>query len=134
MNIELKPCPFCGGEAEARVSPNSRSEEGASRYEVRCKKCGIHVTGEAFNFWVVKYNKENPQDRLSAVERWNKRAYEDGERKTGKWIREFRSEADFIKGQYSYKCPFCGEYSGGNYCSECGVRLEGFVDVDKVEV
>lgn len=78
MNIELKPCPFCGGEAEARVSPNSRSEEGMSFYEVRCKKCGVRVTGKSFNFWIVEYNPEKPQDLLSAVERWNKRAYEDG--------------------------------------------------------
>ena len=76
MNIELKPCPFCGGEAEARMSPNSRSEEGESFYEVRCKKCGVHVTGKSFNFWTVEYNAEKPQDLLSAVNRWNKRAYE----------------------------------------------------------
>lgn len=77
MNIELKPCPFCGGKAEVRKSPNSRSEEGASFYEVRCKICGVHVNGESFNFWIVKYNKEKPQDLFSAVERWNKRAYEE---------------------------------------------------------
>lgn len=54
--------------------------------------------------------------------------------KTGKWIREIRSEEDFIKGQYSYRCPFCGEYSGRrNYCPECGARMEGFVNVNEVD-
>ena len=64
-----------------------------------------------------------------AIEALRERA----ERKTGKWIREFRSEADFIRGNYSRRCPFCGKYGGGNYCSECGARMEGFVDVDKVD-
>ena len=86
MNVRLKLCPFCGGEAEVRVSPNSRSEEGMSFYEVRCKICGVHVNGEAFNFYAVKYNKEKPQDLMSAVEAWNKRAYKEDERKTGKWF------------------------------------------------
>lgn len=131
MNIELKPCPFCGGEAKLRESPNSRSEEGMSFYEVRCKKCGVHVTGKSFNFWTVEYDHENPQDQLSAAKRWNKRVCKEDKRKVGKWIREFRTEADFIIGQYSYKCPFCGEYSYSNkkYCSECGSKMEGFVDV-----
>ena len=77
MKINLKRCPFCGGEAEARLSPNSRSVEGASFYEVRCKRCGVHVTGKSFNFLVVEYNPEQPQDLMSAVEAWNKRVTED---------------------------------------------------------
>lgn len=119
MNIELKPCPFCGGKAEARISPNSRSEEGASFYEVRCKKCGVHVTGKSFNFWVTKYNKEKPQDLLSAVERWNKRAYEEDGRKTGKWINK----------DFGQECGCCGEIQYGfdnrrQYCPCCGVKME----------
>lgn len=126
MNIELKPCPFCGGEAVARVSPNSRSEEGASFYEVRCKKCGVHVTGKSFNFWVVKYNKEKPQDLLSAVEEWNKRAYEENGRKTGKWIRN-------TNGRGGHECNQCNEYAPSTrcgterlspYCPNCGVKME----------
>lgn len=110
MNIELKPCPFCGGKAELRDSPNSRSEEGMSFYEVRCKNCGVYVRGESFNFWVVKYNRENPQDQLSAVERWNKRAYEEDGRKTGKWIYVHPLQED---DGGAYKCSCC---SSGSWC------------------
>lgn len=129
MNIELKPCPFCGGKAEARISPNSRSEEGASFYEVRCKKCGVHVTGKSFNFWTVEYNAEKPQDLLSAINRWNKRAYEEGERKTGKWIRVDSN---------TFKCSLCGNFlnfrgvnagrGDANYCPNCGKKLEKEVE------
>ena len=121
MNIELKPCPFCGGKAEARISPNSRSEEGASFYEVRCKKCGVCITGESFNFWVVKYNREKPQDLLSAVERWNKRAYEEDGRETGK-----RVVINTAWGKRTV-CSECGTRLSAikaHYCHHCGIRLE----------
>lgn len=44
MNIELKPCPFCGGDAEmidvkAYISPKKRTI-----YRVECKK-GIECPG-----------------------------------------------------------------------------------------
>lgn len=122
MNIELKPCPFCGGEAELRDSPNSRSEEGMSFYEVRCKKCGVHVTGESFNFWIVKYNREKPQDQLSAVERWNKRAYEEDGRKTARWVPDEISCTGFICSN-----PDCWkkEFWTSPYCPNCGARMEG---------
>lgn len=134
MNIELKPCPFCGGKAELRDSPNSRSEEGMSFYEVRCKNCGVYVRGESFNFWVVKYNRENPQDQLSAVERWNKRAYEEDGRKTGKWIHAIPlpGEADSYKHKLYWKCSVCGgrdffnpQYSEKiKFCRHCGAKME----------
>lgn len=123
MNIELKPCPFCGGKAEARTSPNSRSEEGESFCEVRCKKCGVHVTGKSFNFWTVEYNAEKPQDLLSAVRRWNKRAYEKTGHKISKWI-------DHREDGY-VECPICrhlttceGNIEELHYCFWCGTELE----------
>ena len=124
MNFELKPCPFCGGEAELRKSPNSRSEEGASFYDVRCKKCGVHVTGKSFNFWTVEYNAEKPQDLLSAVNRWNKRAYEENGRKTGKWHCYRCSECKhvctyFLRGSYMIDIE-----KRPNYCPNCGAKME----------
>lgn len=50
---ELKPCPFCGGEAYMTHLPLS----GA--YEARCIKCDIGT-------WPCL-------DRKSAVEKWNRR-------------------------------------------------------------
>ena len=39
MSDELKPCPFCGGEARAFYS-----EEGGT-FDVRCPGCGAKVVG-----------------------------------------------------------------------------------------
>ena len=49
---ELKPCPFCGGEAEIIVV--------ASYYKVRCSRCSGSATIAT--------------DRAAAVEFWNRRA------------------------------------------------------------
>ena len=56
-NTELKPCPFCGGEAEIDVSPHGHSV-------VSCKD--VWCRGHA-DCWTHDNIKE-------AVEAWNRRA------------------------------------------------------------
>lgn len=53
MNDELKPCPFCGGEARLERIPN-RS------FIVRCPKCGAKTP-----YWSWS---------AAAIKTWNKRA------------------------------------------------------------
>ena len=44
MNEKLKPCPFCGGEAEFHVIANSASHGGASfTFEIVCSKCKVSL-------------------------------------------------------------------------------------------
>lgn len=71
--IDIKPCPFCGGKADIKKASFSRSEEGYSVYEVYCTQCGAKIFGDAFNFYQVKYDSENPQDKISAIKKWNRR-------------------------------------------------------------
>lgn len=54
---ELKPCPFCGGEAEIYCD----TQYGGTQYQVRCKSCPAEV-GRAW-FW----NKKD------AIKAWNRR-------------------------------------------------------------
>lgn len=53
---ELKPCPFCGGEAEILVS------DIADRAVIYCRGCDAQIQ--------IKPNKQE------AIEAWNKRADE----------------------------------------------------------
>lgn len=65
MNDELKPCPFCGGEAKA-------FQHGDVGYVVQCRRCGIwnagyhaawsHITEDEFSGFV---------DEESAIAAWN---------------------------------------------------------------
>ena len=61
---DLKPCPFCGGEALL-----SHDYEGMGASYVRCKKCGL----ESIRF--IRAFDTASDDR--AVEYWNRRTDND---------------------------------------------------------
>lgn len=112
MNIELKPCPFCGGEAEmidvkAYISPRKRTI-----YRVECKK-GIECPGMP---GTCGYDTER-----EAAAAWNTRAYEEDGRKTGK-----RIVINTAWGKRTV-CSECGTRLSAikaHYCHHCGTRLE----------
>ncbi len=64
---ELKPCPFCGGDAELRHT-DITSEYGRTSY-VTCTKCLIKGTMINISF---KYSSDE-----RAIEAWNRRATKD---------------------------------------------------------
>lgn len=61
MNIELKPCPFCGNEATLETFATVR--ERKPRYRVICKECRIETSWdnfseeEALNLWNRRADK-----------------------------------------------------------------------------
>lgn len=78
--IELKPCPFCGSDAEIfTISYGYEEHRLKQHYRIRCPQCGIsHET--AFRVDVV-YSIENgavvyDSELINAIEKWNRRANE----------------------------------------------------------
>lgn len=70
----LKPCPFCGGEAEMYVDTDSVM---GKFWYIRCKKCYCRGTG------VYEFGKQlEPQEEYAAIigaweratKAWNRRA------------------------------------------------------------
>ena len=63
-NIELKPCPFCGGEAFLNFDPEAVEDTFGRKwaFNVFCGNC-CATTG-------ICWSKEQ------AIEAWNRRAYE----------------------------------------------------------
>lgn len=119
MNIELKPCPFCGGDAEmidvkAYISPKKRTI-----YRVECKK-GIECPGMP---GTRGYDTER-----EAAAAWNTRTA-DQERKIGRWIVEENPYAGRCL-QKVYVCNICGAGVGCGYfnrrsfCPACGSEME----------
>lgn len=70
MSVELKPCPFCGGEV-------TMSYQGSSDWVVNCKGlCPVEVS-----FWVsARVHGYGAGEHAEAVRRWNTRAQSESKR------------------------------------------------------
>lgn len=70
MNIELKPCPFCGGEAKLCTGVTSGLSSQQPIALVKCVSCGCGTPS------LIDSGK-NGKNICEVVDMWNKRA--DGE-------------------------------------------------------
>lgn len=76
---KLKPCPFCGGEAnvEQTQTRDYVNSSIALQFQIRCKKC--HSTAStAYGFIAINLNSSGEinvlhNDIPKAVEAWNRR-------------------------------------------------------------
>lgn len=134
--IELKPCPFCGGEAIFKER-HIYIDKG---YVVECVQCGARTTVVLVDHpkftadgldESTRYTEEQAKEK--AAEKWNVRAT-DGEGTEGHW---FISEYEY------FTCSECGYYhpngcdstkeakkklADGRYpkfCSDCGAKMKG---------
>lgn len=77
----LKPCPFCGGEAEYRVNNNGYSANGIIiSFGIVCPKCDVKLPKN----YIVKLHMDSTgeivfgeDEREDAVAKWNERAASD---------------------------------------------------------
>lgn len=104
---ELKPCPFCGGEAYYSYNDGS--------WYVACFDCG----SKAFESMAFGYPPSNMKERRNeAIKRWNKRYFTVNH---GKWIRSKPT---------GYMCSECcaplihAPVIDYNYCPNCGSKME----------
>ena len=71
---ELKPCPFCGGEAKMIETKLYLCEA----MQIHCKKCSVHTPKEIFNHLHYSEGKEIRVTKTMAIKRvtelWNRRA------------------------------------------------------------
>ena len=128
MSVGLKPCPFCGGEAEVCIE-----EHTWPPVRVRCPECGMAT------HWEIT--------KIEAVKAWNTRvidcdrcqfdavpATDENMAKRG-WVRERTCHNDSYRLDTSrFKCSECGK--GGwwkdvadgqdkvpSFCPNCGARV-----------
>lgn len=123
---ELKPCPFCGGEAamwEGRYSEDSFADKP---WVVRCKSCDARMAimpeyGDG-NYWWIHGDEGVFHMRDVITESWNTRA-----ERTCKQI--YPNDSDFRKNPVA-RCSECMrplvKYESGelaNFCHFCGARV-----------
>lgn len=73
---ELKPCPFCGGEAELVRGCQTEDGIGAKPFYIRCIKCGAEVghTIPDWDEWANdRFNTCYARCAETAIEAWNTR-------------------------------------------------------------
>lgn len=66
-DIELKPCPFCGGEARLVWMNVRNTDTGAKAYHVKCTKCQCTQ-------WPDGSGEFPRYGRDAAAAAWNRRA------------------------------------------------------------
>lgn len=115
--IELKPCPFCGGEADCS---NSRFiQYGRKKWAVECPCCGV-----------VSHFFDTEEEAIAA---WNRRTdnIDAVPAKHGWWeeVKEwdFKARDYFIAG---YTCSCCGTWyfhpqDTFKHCPSCGAKMDG---------
>ena len=97
----LKPCPFCGHEADVRI------EHKAGVLSVGCPDCNIRTM----------YVKADDIGASEAIEMWNRRA-------------ERTCEMEWVDDWMGWHCKTCDNLRQGlpdqkpNYCPNCGARVE----------
>ena len=75
MNFELKPCPFCGGEAEFF------EDEFFCRYSVVCTECGAGtdtygVERDAMDAWNRRVQPTFTPDELDTIARYMRQDFD----------------------------------------------------------
>lgn len=106
MNDELKPCPFCGGEARTFEFSWHASQFGGHMFEkpywqVICESCKAAI-GDF-------------DSKAEAIEAWNTRAE--------RTCRNTQHDTDFMCSVCG-KCVDNGRILGFNHCPNCGARIE----------
>lgn len=103
----LKPCPFCGGEA---VLNHGHMITATGQYlaNVKCSECGIATR--------VVWSTDSPEEAVKeAIEAWNKRAE-----------RTAKVETYTDDQQETWSVCECGTevYPYYTYCPCCGAKLD----------
>ena len=102
---ELKPCPFCGGEAEITYV--------CGEYAVMCKSC--------------KGSSDFNTNTSKSISRWNTRVYPEDVQKavisqTPRLVTVLKTE----RGGKNFFCPACANdvHFTYSHCTCCGQRLD----------
>ena len=118
MTDELKPCPFCGGDAE--TCSYYFEEKDRTSWQVRCKERPYDVehpcyTADSF----ISFATE-----AEAVEAWNTRA-----ERTCKIENAGKVPENIIESETVWFCSECGSpiYNDmtPSYCIYCGAKVVG---------
>ena len=130
---ELKPCPFCGGEASIRREDDTwivecKNHGWSDADEDGCRYAGdiglyVRING-TLNHWtyeIVYLEKDVEAARLKAIAAWNRRAErtcQDVE--GGDFFRCSKCGCEIMRVANGWKPLYMGDV---NYCPNCGAKV-----------
>lgn len=114
MSEELKPCPFCGGEAEAFY------DDAGGVYEVQCQECGAEP------YIGSRSGALGMRTLGDVIKAWNRRAE--------RTCRAVLHRVEYQEGVVAHTCSecrgilVCFDFEQDppkpiGYCPECGARV-----------
>lgn len=111
MSDELKPCPFCGGEAKIESTSDQMGHLVLTGYIVRCSQC-----------WCAPKPNNYDGNRQNAIDRWNARA-----ERTCHRVVEVPAERGGGQPALRAVCSECGDKLGvtAAFCKRCGAKVVG---------
>lgn len=114
MSKNIKPCPFCGGEANVKMWCDPDTP-----YLVMCESCKASVKDYA--------------TEAEAIEAWNHRVATDTN--VGSKVAKVLNQEQISRYKFG-SCGTCGApvVKPDKYCSECGAKLDWSDDVSKESV
>ncbi len=112
-DIELKPCPFCGGKAKLKKGFPYQQNSQTKYAFIQCTKCRAKAaTYEQYPF--------QPYESILvfAARDWNRRIERHGE-----WYGEWKETMGRM-----WECSVCGqrEIDKSTYCRRCGAKMVGY--------
>ena len=123
----LKPCPFCGGEAGVRIISMGGSGTGGNvHFKIQCKGCGATATSTTY----VAMGKLGKGLEMEFAGTAMEKATEDWNWRARKRIKPMR-----VNGTSAYAlCGDCGGYVGqclpsygterSKFCPRCGAEVD----------
>ena len=122
MSEELKPCPFCGG--EARID-----NEGTDFYAIFCDKCGT-LTSFAKD---SNFDGSDFYTKEQVISAWNRRAQQPNEPLTVEELKSMQSEPVWVKSLLdgTVKGAVINNTHAAAYVLWCGVRYDTFDNYGK---
>ena len=123
---DLKPCPFCGGEARTHYV------KGYELWEVSCGQCGSELSA---------YLSE-----AEAIEAWNRRVVTDtnvGSKERTAKVEDLHGKWQRRKGSDCWECSQCHAVLENDdlgmhnfyFCYHCGANMmnkSGYMDIEEV--
>lgn len=117
--IELKPCPFCGGEAELRatwIDKNRDIEKAIDKY-VRCSRC----FAQTWQYSTRDNERTGVNAADSAIQAWNRR-----QEKSGVWHDKkmtIKKAHGLAYGRWSCSACKTKQPHKSNFCPNCGADM-----------